>query len=232
VRMGLAQVRGVGPDVAERIVRERDVGGLFRSMEDLVRRTGVTIAQLEALASAGAFESLDLGRREALWQAGAAAQDRSEFLPDSVVIVQPPLFDDPTPFETLAADLWATGISPGDHPIRHFRGALGPRGVLQAAQLRTTESGRRVEIAGLVTHRQRPQTASGITFLNLEDETGLMNVICSVGVWRRYRRVARDSAALLVRGILERSEQGVINLLADRFESLDVGVLHRSRDFQ
>ena len=76
----------------------------------------------------------------------------------------------------------------------------------------------------MVTHRQRPATASGITFLNLEDEHGLVNVICSVGVWNRYRRVVRDSPALIVRGMLERSPEGVTNLLADGFEDLRVGV--------
>jgi error-prone DNA polymerase len=233
VRLGLAQVRGIGSDVAERVVAERTAGGLFRSMEDLVRRTGLTQAQLEALASAGAFDTLGMARREALWRAGSAATDRSEYLADSIVTVQPPLFADPNAFETLAADLWATGLSPDDHAMRHFRPVLDVRGVIPSSALRTAESGRRVEVAGLVTHRQRPQTASGMTFLNLEDECGLMNVICSVGVWKRYRRVARDSRALIVRGILERSDEGVINLLADRFEALPLGeVTHRSRDFQ
>jgi error-prone DNA polymerase len=232
VRLGLAAVNGVSDGLAKRIVAARDAGGAFRSMEDLVRRTGLTRVQLESLATAGAFDSLDLQRREALWRAGPAARDREEFLAGSLVAVQPPLFADPTAFETLAADLWATGVSTDDHPLAHFRPALDPRGVLPSAALKTTGSGTRVEVAGLVTHRQRPATASGITFLNLEDEHGLVNVICSMGVWGRYRRVVRDSPALIVRGILERSAEGVTNLLADRFEPLRVGVMHRSRDFQ
>jgi error-prone DNA polymerase len=232
VRLGLAGVTSIGAKVAERIVAARDAGGAFRSMEDLVRRTSLTRAQLESLATAGAFDALDLNRRQALWRAGSAAEDREEFLADSLVAVQPPLFADPTAFDTLAADLWATGISTEDHPLAHFRAALDLRGVLRSAALTTTEPGTRVEVAGLVTHRQRPATASGITFLNLEDEHGLMNVICSMGVWARYRRVARGSPALIVRGILERSDEGVINLLADRFEPLTVPVAHRSRDFQ
>ncbi len=230
VRLGLAGVRGIGESVAKRIVAARDRGP-FTSMEDLVRRVGLTTAQLEALASADAFEGFDLGRREALWRAGAAAGDRAEFLPSSIVTVQPPLFADPTSFEILRDDLWATGISVDDHPVAHLRTALDERGVLPSAALRTHESGRRVEVAGLVTHRQRPGTASGMTFMNLEDEHGWVNVICSVGVWKRYRRVARESPALLVRGILERSDEGVTNLLADAFEPLSAGVLHRSRDF-
>lgn len=232
VRLGLAAVKGIGDAVAERIVAARESGGAYRDLRDLVRRTGVTAAQLEALATAGAFECLGITRREGIWLAGSAAQDRAEFLPDSLVSVQPPLFTDPTSYEQLASDLWATGISTDDHPLTHFRSGLDARGVLTSSELRQHESDRRVEVAGLVTHRQRPATASGITFINLEDEHGLVNVICSVGVWNRYRRVVRDAPALIVRGMLERSVEGVTNLVADRFEDLRVEVGHRSRDFR
>jgi error-prone DNA polymerase len=232
VRIGLAGVTGIGTKVAERIVADRDAAGPYRDMHDLVRRTDLTAAQLEALATAGAFECLGLSRREAIWQAGSAAQDRAQFLPGTVFAVQPPLFADLTNHDRLAADLWATGVSPDDHPMTHYRGDLAARGVLPSAALRSHETGRRVEVAGLVTHRQRPATASGITFLNLEDEHGLVNVICSVGVWTRYRRVVRDSPALIVRGMLERSPEGVTNLVADGFEDLRVGIRHASRDFR
>lgn len=232
VRMGLAGVTGIGATVAERIVAERESGGAYRDLRDLVRRTGLVTAQLEALATAGAFECLGHSRREAIWLSGSAALDRAEFLPDSVAFVQPPLFTDPSSYELLAADLWATGLSTDDHPLTHFRSALDARGVLTSRELRAAETDRRVEVAGLVTHRQRPATASGITFLNLEDEHGLMNVICSVGVWNRYRRVVRESPALIVRGMLERSVEGVTNVVADGFTDLRVGVLHTSRDFR
>jgi len=232
VRLGLEEVKGIGVPLAERIVAERERGGDYETMADLVRRVGVTTAQLEFLAAAGAFDSLGLTQREALWSAGSAAQDRAEFLPGSIVTVQPPLFAMPSEAEQLSSDLWATGISTGDHPIRHVRHLLDARGVYSAVALRDAENGRRIEVAGVVTHRQRPATASGITFVNLEDETGLVNVICSVGVWNRYRRVARDASAMVVRGILERSEEGVINLVADRIESLTVGQQTSSRDFR
>lgn len=232
VRLGLSGVRGIGDALAEKIVAEREADGPYRDLNDLVRRTDATAAQVEALATAGAFACLGLERREAIWLAGAAAEDRSRFLPGTTVAVQPPLFSDQTSYEKLSADLWATGVSTDDHPMRHFREALDGRGVLTAAALRRHESGRRIEVAGLVTHRQRPATASGITFMNLEDESGLINVICSVGVWSRYRRVARDSPALIIRGILERSPEGVVNVVADAFEDLRTGLLHRSRDFR
>ncbi|MDM4763158.1 error-prone DNA polymerase [Galbitalea sp. SE-J8] len=231
VRLGLADVKGIGLDVATRIVEEREASGAFLDMHDLVRRTGLDTRQLEALATADAFASMGLTRREALWLAGSAAQDRAEYLRDTVVAVQPPLFPLATTADDLVSDLWATGISPADHPIAHVRDMLDARGVLPSRMLRTTESGTRIEVGGVVTHRQRPATASGITFMNLEDEDGLVNVICSVGVWGRYRLIARDSPALIVRGILERSEEGVINLLADAFETLPITAKHRSRDF-
>lgn len=232
VRLGLAAVTGIGQSLAQRIVAAREAYGPFRDLRDLVRRTNATEAQVEALATAGAFEGMGISRREGLWLAGDAAKDRTEFLEGTLVSVQPPLFPDQSSYDILAADLWATGLSTDDHPLVHYRSQLDARGVLTARGLRTHEVGRRVEVAGLVTHRQRPATASGITFLNLEDEHGLMNVICSKGVWDRYRRVLRDAPALIARGMLERSPEGVTNLVADAFEDLRIGVQHRSRDFR
>lgn len=234
VRLGLAGVKGIGKDVAARIVAARDAGenGEFRDMHDLVRRADLSVAQLEALATAGVFECFGLSRREAIWMAGSAAQDRAVFLPGSVIAVQPPLFPDQSSYDVLAADLWATGISTDDHPMTHYRAALDARGVLTSTGMRTHEVNRRIEVAGLVTHRQRPATASGITFMNIEDEHGLVNVVCSVGVWNRHRRLVRDAPALIVRGMLERSSEGVVNLVADGFEDLRVGVTHRARDFR
>lgn len=232
VRLGLAAVRGIGRELAQRIVDTREADGPFASMSDLVRRTGLSEAQVEALATAGAFDSLGVGRREALWQAGAAAQDRPEFLEGSVASVPVPLFEMPSERELLAADLWATGVSADDHVMRHLRTVLARRGVVRASDLQRVEAGRRIEVAGVVIHRQRPSTAGGVVFLNLEDETGMVNVICSAGAWTRFRQVARRSAALVVRGMLERSAEGVANVVADWFEPLDAGVGAVSRDFR
>ncbi|MET0853975.1 MAG: OB-fold nucleic acid binding domain-containing protein, partial [Microterricola sp.] len=232
VRLGLADVSGIGEALAERIVAERVASGPYRSMADVSRRVGLDTVQLEALAAAGAFSGLGLERREALWSAGDAAQDRAQYLEGSVVVLQPPLLPILSAAEQVVYDLWATGISPDDHPVRHVREQLERRGALAVSAMQTAESGRRVEVGGVVTHRQRPGTAGGITFLNIEDETGTLNVIASVGVWTRYRRIARESPALIVRGILERTEEGVVNLLADRFETLGVSAAQRSRDFR
>ena len=232
VRLGLAGVTSIGEKLAERIVAERTSGGPYTGLGDLVRRVGVNVAQLEALAAAGAFESFGLSRRQAIWEAGNAAQERPEYLAGTAITVQPPLLPLLSPSEQLASDLWATGISPDDHPIQHLRSQLRARGVFSADALLTAESGRRVEVGGVVTHRQRPATAAGVTFLNLEDETGLVNVICPVGVWNRYRRVAREAPAMIIRGMLERSEEGVVNVLADRLEPLGTGIRTASRDFR
>ncbi len=232
VRLGLADVSSIGTTVAERIIAEREARGPYRDMADVSRRAGLNAEQLEALAAAGAFDGFGLQRREALWLAGEAAEDREEYLAGSIVVVQPPLLPMLSPAEQVVYDLWATGISPDDHPIRHVREQLDERGAIRIDLLRHAESGRRIEVGGVVTHRQRPATASGITFMNLEDESGTLNVIAGVGVWNRYRRVAREAPAMIVRGILERSPEGVTNLVADRFERLTVSAPSRSRDFR
>lgn len=231
VRLGLSDIKSIGVELATSIVDERDRGGDYLSQADLVRRVGLTTAQLEALAGAGAFDSLGLSRREALWVSGEAAQDRAEYLSNSMVSVQPPLLPMLTPEEQLNFDLWATGISPDDHPMAYVRAALFERGVLSAVDLLDAEPERRVEVGGVVIHRQRPSTAGGVTFLNLEDETGMVNVICTMGVWNRFRRVARLAPAMIVRGILERSTDGVTNLIADHFEAIVIKSPTKSRDF-
>jgi error-prone DNA polymerase len=227
VRLGISYVRAVGDDLAERIAGGRP----YASMEDLVRRTGVSQAQVEALATAGAFGCFGLERREALWAAGAVAQARTDRLPGVVVGADPPELPGMSPIELGAADLWATGLSGDSHPVEFARERLDTLGVVTAAGLAAVPPGTRVLVGGVVTHRQRPATAGGVTFVSLEDETGIVNVICSQGVWARHRRVARASPALLVRGRLERAE-GVTNVLADQVQSLHLGIATRSRDFR
>ncbi|HWH33795.1 MAG TPA: OB-fold nucleic acid binding domain-containing protein [Acidimicrobiales bacterium] len=229
VRLGLQQVREVGDDLAERIAGGRP----YTSMDELVRRSGAGLAALEALAGAGAFGSLGLDRREALWAAGACAQARPGTLAGMVTGAQAPPLAAMSAAEETAADLWAAGISTRAHPTEHVRGHLDTLGVLTAEALGSAEPGRRVLVGGVVTHRQRPATASGTVFVNLEDETGLVNVICSAGLWARYRPLATTAPALLVRGILERAD-GVVNVIADRLERLPLGGAHSppSRDFR
>jgi error-prone DNA polymerase len=134
--------------------------------------------------------------------------------------------------EVASADLWSTGIAADSHPVSFARARLEADGVRTLAALERVRGGERVSVTGVVTHRQRPSTAKGTIFWNLEDETGRANVICPPGVWARYRRVAMSSAALIVHGRLERAE-GAYNLVAERLERLDLAVpANRSRDFR
>ena len=227
VRLGIGYVRSLGEEVAERVAEGRP----YASMADLVRRTGVGEGQVEALATAGAFGSLGLERRAALWAAGAVAQARADRLPGTAVGAEAPRLPGMSPVELGAADLWATGLSGDSHPVQFARERLDELGAVAAEGLALVPPGTRVLVGGVVTHRQRPATAGGTTFLNIEDETGLINVICSKGVWARYRRVGRSAAALLVRGRLERAE-GVINVIADQLRPLPLAASTRSRDFR
>jgi error-prone DNA polymerase len=231
VRQGLSRIRTIGAELAEKIEQERRAHGPYRSMTDLARRTGCSAGHLEALATADAFASFGLSRREALWAAGAAAQDRPDRLPGTVTGVEAPTLPGMSDVDVLVADVWATGLSPETHPARFLREELERAGALPIEALAEVEGGTRVRVGGIVTHRQRPATAGGVTFVNLEDETGMLNVTCSPGLWLRYRRVARTSAALLVRGRLEKVE-GVLNLIADRLDAVSPPIASTSRDFR
>jgi error-prone DNA polymerase len=146
--------------------------------------------------------------------------------------VDAPPLPEMTPIEANRADLWATGLSPDSYPTQFVRADLDERGVVTAAGLKEVADGTRVTVGGVVTHRQRPATAQGTIFLNLEDETGLVNVICSQGAWTRFRRVARAEPALLIRGTVEAVE-GVINVVAEHIEPLRLtSATLKSRDFR
>jgi error-prone DNA polymerase len=231
VRMGLTSVRTLGDDLAKAIEQERRAHGPYRGMADLARRAGCTTAHLEALATADAFAGFGLSRREALWAAGAAAQDKPDRLPGTVTGTDAPTLPGMADVDKLVADVWATGLSPEAHPAQFIRDQFDAAGAVPIARLARVEAGTRVRAGGIVTHRQRPATAGGVTFINLEDETGMLNVTCSPGLWQKYRRVARSSAALIVRGRLERAE-GVLNLVADRLDAVTPPISPASRDFR
>ena len=240
VWLGLQSVRHLGVEVARALVDERERRGPFTSMEDVRRRVTISREALEALATAGAFASLTdqagqrLDRRRALWAVGAVAQSGPGHLPGVVTGADGPALPTMDERATALADLWATGVAPGGHPTRFFRDALATAGVKTSADLAAVSHGQRVWVAGVVTHRQRPATAGGTTFINLEDETGFVNVICSRGCWLYHRDVARGAPALLVRGRVECSE-GVVNVIAERLVRLDVAdgaPVLPSRDFR
>ena len=234
VRLGLAPLKGLGERAAQAIVTERRAHGPYRDLADLARRVSLSRSRLEALAVSGALDSLGTERRQALWAAGVLSDEHGRrrgtshqgqgawcqpTLPGTAVGARAPTLPTMTDRERQGADLSLTGVSTHGSPLRLLRPALAADGVLSAADLAGQEHGSRVRVAGVVTHRQRPHTASGMIFLNLEDETGLLNVVCRAGMWRRYRSIGRRAVALIVRGTVEKGD-GVVALMADRLQVL------------
>ena len=234
VRLGLAPIKGLGERSAQAIVTERRAHGPYQDLADLARRVSLSRSRLESLAVSGALDSLGVERRQALWAAGVLSDEHGRrrgasrrgqgawyqpTLPGTAVGAQAPTLPTMTDRERQAADLSLTGVSTQGSPLKLLRPILADDGVLSAADLADQEHGSRVRVAGVVTHRQRPHTASGMIFLNLEDETGLLNVACRAGMWRRYRSIGRRAVALIVRGTVEKGD-GVVALMADRLQVL------------
>jgi error-prone DNA polymerase len=240
LRLGFRLVKGFGERPARAIEVAR-AERRFASLEDLVRRAALKKNEVEALAEAGALEELVQGRRQALWKARAP---RTEGLFESVDVLEG---DVPLPplgaAEQLLLDYGRLGLSVNDHPMRHLRDRLRHQRVLTARELEQQPQGRRASVAGLVLTRQRPGTASGVVFITLEDETGIMNLILYSRVFEEHYLAARHAALLLARGKVERQvteprpgEVGkavpIVHLLVDRLDRLDVpGVHSMSRDF-
>ncbi|MDO5669886.1 MAG: error-prone DNA polymerase [Corynebacterium sp.] len=227
IRVGLNLIKGLGAEAAARI----EAAAPFTDIPDLARRADLTVAHVEALARAGAVESFGVDRRQALWQAGVAATERAGMLP-GLSAIDAPALPGMNAFELMAADITATGVTHDRQPVEMLRSMLIDAGVVPAVDLRTVPDGTRVRVAGVVTHRQRPGTASGLTFLGMEDETGLLNVMVSVGLWKRQAVVARTSKALVVRGIVQNAS-GAVTVVADHLEPLVMGewLSRGSRDF-
>ncbi|MGO3501411.1 error-prone DNA polymerase [Brachybacterium tyrofermentans] len=231
IRLGLDQVRGISTETADGIIEERERGGPFVSVPDLARRIRLSARQLEALATAGALDALASSRRQALWAAGAAAQESPDTLPHLAVGAQAPTLPGMSDAELATADAWATGITLDDHPMALLREELTEGGVLSIQGTREAEDSSRIRVGGVITHRQRPATAGNVTFLSLEDETGILNVVCSQGFWVRHRALLRTARAIVLRGIVE-NRSGAVNLVADDVAPLDLAAAGRSRDFQ
>lgn len=227
VRMGLRYVRNLGEREITRIEAARILGGEFTAPEDLAFRTGLDVDSLQGLAASGALESVGLGRREGIWAAGALAEIDPERMPLTPGVESPSLAE-MSEEESHRADLWSTGVS-SRHPMSFVRDQLD--GCLTAAEaLDMRRNGSRVKVAGVITHRQRPGTAKGVFFLNLEDETGLLNIVVLPDVWAKHRHVVRKSPALIIHGRLE-FHDGVTNIVARDFDPIGVHTV-RSRDFR
>ncbi len=231
IRIGLGYVADVGADAAERLVAERCAHGAFRSLADLVRRVPMRIEATENLIAVGAADTFGLGRREALWQLGLftrpqgfgggrtvreAGTQLSLPLPVAADMVElKPMGS----WEQMATDYATMGLSPRYHPLGLLRQRL-PEGLTTTADLQTIPDGYRIRVAGLTVCRQRPGTANGITFLLLEDEHGLVNVVVFPDLYSEQRHVVRGEPFLLIEGILQR-RNNTINLVAERITALE-----------
>jgi error-prone DNA polymerase len=219
VRVGLGYVKGVRKEEVEALVAERERGGPYGGIAELASRFGAGLPSLERLAWAGALDGIPAGseqeRREALWRVGVTAAGRltgsGTQLGLPIEPPRPPQLEPLGEWGKLIADYRSTGISVAEHPMKLLRPGLDPKLAL-SADLEQIDHGATVEIAGLVTARQRPETANGITFLLLEDECGSVNLVVPPPVYERRRPLVRTAPLLRARGRLERRE-GAINVV-------------------
>jgi error-prone DNA polymerase len=229
LRLGLRYVRDLGESDITRIEAARFTGGPFTSPEDFAQRTGLSVSSHEALSAAGAFSSFGLDKREGMWMAGGLAElgPGRLALGSGVPVPELPVMDS---LEIIEADLWSTGISL-THPVSLLRDQLTEDDVLpisDALSLRVNRAS--IKVAGIVTHRQRPETAHGVRFFNLEDETGIMNVILLPAVWEENYEIARKAVGVVITGTLEFND-GVTNLVARRLQPWPAPKII-SRDFR
>jgi error-prone DNA polymerase len=234
LRLGMRLVRGLAESAAHAIEQARTTE--FRSVAELSRRAGLGRGVIKRLADADAFGSLKLDRRAALWQAldqESAADKLPLFSALEVEDEAAPPLPCITKQEQVYADYHAVKLTLRDHPISFLREELDAARVTPAGDLVRQSHGKGVKAAGIVLMRQRPGTAKGITFVTLEDETGIANLIVHPATWMKYELAARQAKALLVSGRLERQGQ-VVHIVARKLEDLDwrLKELHcSSRDF-
>ena len=232
VRLGLRMVRGFRIDPAERVGAAR-MEHPFADISDLVERAGLDARDRKLLANADALRGLAGHRYRARWSVAGIEPQRPLFgfeSPAEPEIVLPP----PSAWENTRTDYATTGLSLGTHPLSLLRAQLRARRCQPSRDLKALRHGSKVRAAGLVTLRQRPQTASGVTFVTLEDEDGMVNVVIWRDLAERQRRVLLTSTLLGVDGRWE-SIEGVRHLIAERLHDYSplLGALDsRSRDFR
>jgi error-prone DNA polymerase len=233
LRLGLNLVKSLSLAGALRLIEAR-MHRSFGSVPDLATRAGLDRGDLEALAAAGAFASLSGNRHLAFWEV-AGSERPLPLAPAAPTAAAEgrPLLAAPTEGEEIVADYAALGLTLGRHPLALLRARLAAAALLPASELHAAGNGATVRTAGIVLMRQRPATASGVTFLTLEDESGQVNVIVWERVGRAQRRALIESRLLEVHGELQHQD-GVTHLIARRLidrSALLGQLLTRSRDF-
>jgi error-prone DNA polymerase len=218
VRLGLRYVRGLREDAGRRLEAERSRRP-FDSVEDVVKRAGLRHDELAQLARVGALASLEPERRAALWAAERAGRPAGALYEDLPAPRERSPLRPMTAEERLVADYEGTGLTLGPHPMAFRRGELLRMRVSRAADLTAFRHGAWVAVAGAVVVRQRPGTAKGFVFLNLEDETGLVNVIVRPALFHRHRLALVNEPFLLIEGTLQRQDD-VTSVRAERLAPL------------
>ncbi len=236
LRLGFRVLRGFSQEAAEQIVQVREREGTFPSFERFASATGLSRSVLRQLARADAFQSLGIHRREALWQALPERRSMPLFAGSDEVPVdeEDPQLESPTTEESVVEDYAVSGLSLRPHPVSFLREQLAQRRIISAEELATHPPDRRVKVAGLVLMRQRPATASGVTFMTLEDETGIANLVVFPNIWQQFRQTARFATVLVASGRLQR-EGDVIHVVCDRLDDASEllrDLRSRSRDFR
>ncbi|HEX7046658.1 MAG TPA: error-prone DNA polymerase [Gammaproteobacteria bacterium] len=231
VRLGLCVVKGFNADAAERIQQARMQNG-FIDVADLARRAQLEQRELDALAAAGALQSLAGNRHRVRWQV-AGIEAATPLFEQPQFHEGIPMLRAPTEGEDIVSDYARLGLTLGRHPLALLRERLGTLRFRTSGDLWRMNDGRRVRVAGLVINRQRPGTAKGVIFMTLEDESGQTNVILWRKIVEQQREVMLNARLLGVSGILQRHGD-VLHLVAERLEdhSALLGCLAtRSRDF-
>jgi len=136
-----------------------------------------------------------------------------------------------TEFDTTLAELFSTGITVDGYPTEHLRAALNARGLASTRDVMNAQAGARITVAGIVTHRQRPKTTTGVTFFNIEDEFGMLNVVCSPGLMKRFAPVSYTRSTVTVTGTVQRAGE-VVSLYAQKITALDVQIPTSARNFR
>ena len=237
VRLGLNRINGLSEDAARRIVQAR-AQAAFTSPEDLARRAHLNAHDLQALAASGALNGLAGHRHQTAWAVAGVDTRPTELLRQTRVHEQAAELDAPTEAQDMLADYRALGLTLGRHPLALLRAQLDAFRVQPAAVLRGYPNGRIARASGLVTHRQRPETAKGTVFVTLEDDTGAVNVIVWPAVAEAQRKPLLAARLLTVFGQWQREgddEHAVMHLLAVKMidhSHLLGGLVGRSRDFR
>jgi error-prone DNA polymerase len=224
LRLGLMYVKGLRAEAGQGIVRER-AQAPFRDIGDLARRVpALRKDEMSKLAEVGALNALEAAhRRDALWQAGHAAQPAGPLLDALPEPERASPLAHMTDDERLNADFGGTGFTIGRHPMAYRREEMNARGVTPARGLLRMRHGRTVRVAGCVIVRQRPGTAKGFVFLSMEDETGVMNVIVTPALFERYRFELLSASFLLIDGVLQNVDN-VVSVKAGRIEAISARV--------